>query len=291
MYMYPLTGVPPAGPASQLDLTAMAPSVQHYFRQDLAQSTQKTYGSAMRLFCAFCIKFNVHSPFPATKHVMCCFAAHLADEGLAAQTVKSYLSAVRNMQISLGLPDPRDQSSLPMLKRVLDGICRDRLRRQSQARLRLPITGTVLAQIHGALSSSSHPDKVLLWDISSREFFGYFCSGELLVELSEKYDPASSLSWGNVAVDDRTTPSMVKVHLKCSKCDQFGKGVDVVIRRTDSPICPVVAVMSYICHRQDHPGPFFNNDQQAPVTKSLFVRQLHHPWAYPSWIMQATVFA
>ena len=35
-----------------------------------------------------------------------------------------YMSSVRNIQISLGLPDPREQSSLPMLKRVQVGIAR-----------------------------------------------------------------------------------------------------------------------------------------------------------------------
>ena len=43
------------------------------------------------------------------------------------QTVKSYLSAVRNSQILLGLPDPRHQSSLPILKRVQAGIARLRM--------------------------------------------------------------------------------------------------------------------------------------------------------------------
>ena len=53
---------------------------------------------------------------------MCCFAAFLAYEGLAPQTGKGYMAAVRSMQISLGLLDLRDQSSLPMLKRVQAGI-------------------------------------------------------------------------------------------------------------------------------------------------------------------------
>ena len=55
---------------------------------------------------------------------------------------------------------------------------------------------------------------------------------------------------GDVAVDSRTSPSMVKVHLKRSKCDQFGRGVDVVVGRTDTRICPVAAVVSYIARRQ-----------------------------------------
>ena len=32
-----------------------------------------------------------------------------------------------------------------------------------------------------------------------------------------------------------------KIHLKRSKCDQFGKGVDVVLGMTGMPICPVKA--------------------------------------------------
>ena len=79
-------------------------------------STQRTYGAAMRRFYAFCTHFNITSPFPVTEHLQCCFAAFLADQGLTPQTVKGYLAAVRNVQVSLGLPDPRDQSSLPMLK-------------------------------------------------------------------------------------------------------------------------------------------------------------------------------
>ena len=35
---------------------------------------------------------------------------------------KGYLAAVRNMQLSMCLPDPRDQSSLPVYKRVQVGI-------------------------------------------------------------------------------------------------------------------------------------------------------------------------
>lgn len=140
----------------------MAPSVQCYFRQGLAPTTQKTYGAALKRFHAFCVKYNVLTPFPVSEQLLCCFAAHLADEGLSPQTGKSYLSAVRSMQISLGLPDPREQSSLPMLKRVQAGISRARLTQGSLSRVRLPITAHVLSQIHDALSHSSNPEKVAL---------------------------------------------------------------------------------------------------------------------------------
>ena len=58
-------------------------------------------------------EYNHFHTFPLTEQLPCTFAAFLADQGLAPQTIKSCLSAVRNMQISLGLPDLRDQSSMP----------------------------------------------------------------------------------------------------------------------------------------------------------------------------------
>ena len=252
----------------------MAPSVQAYFNQGLAQSTQKTYSTAMRHFHEFCARFNITTPFPITEHTMCCFAAYLADRTLSPQTVKGYLAAVRNMQLSLGLPDPRDHSSLPRLKRVLAGISRVRLSQQHCPRVRLPITGSLLTRIHTALVQSTNPDRTLIWAISSLAFFGFFRLGELLVESADQYQQASCLSWGDVAVDSISTPSMVRVHLRRSKCDQFGKGVDVIVGRTGSPICPVTAVLEYIRVRQDEPGPFFINRKKEPATKPWLVQQV-----------------
>ena len=66
---------------------------------------------------------------------------------------------------------------------------------------------------------------------------------------------------------------MVQIHLKKSKCDQFGKGVDVVVGRTDQNLCPVSALMTYIDHRTSCPGAFFLNSEHAIVTKSWFIQE------------------
>ena len=95
-----------------------SPSVRAYFQAGLAPTTQRTYKEAMYCFFKFCTTFNITSPFPLSEHLLCAYAAYLADQHLAPQTIKSYLSALRSWQISLGLPDPSDNSSLPMLKRV-----------------------------------------------------------------------------------------------------------------------------------------------------------------------------
>jgi hypothetical protein len=64
---------------------------------------------------------------------------------------------------------------------------------------------------------------------------------------------------------------MVNLHLRC---DQFGKGVDIVVGRTDTPLCPVMAILDYIRLRQDHPGAFFRMEDGTPTTKGWFIGKL-----------------
>lgn len=131
----------------------------------------------MKRFHSFCTTYNVLNPFPVSEQLLCTFTAFLADQGLAPQTIKSYLAAVRNMQISLGFPDPREQSSLPILKRVQAGISRMRMLKGSPPRIRLPITAHILGRIKSSLDASSNPDKTVLWAIATSAFFVFFRLG------------------------------------------------------------------------------------------------------------------
>ena len=138
----------------------------------------------------------------------------------------------------------------------------------SASRIRLPVTVDILGRIHQALMDSSHPEKGVIWAIACSAFFGFFHLGELLLTSSTSYDPATCLSWGDVAVDDRSNPTMVQFHLKKLKCDQFGKGADVIVGRTYVSICPVTA------GRTDRPGTFFLLSSGAPATKGWFTRHI-----------------
>ena len=96
-----------------------------------------------------------------------------------------------------------------------------------------------------------------------------------------QYDPSVSLLWGDVAVDSTLSPLMVRVHLKRSKSDQFGRGIDVIMGCTSIAACPVTAIKECVALRQDQPGLFFINTQGGPVTKSWLVQQI---WAVLSSI-------
>ena len=208
-----------------------------------------------------------------SEHLLCYFASYLANAGLAPQTIKSYLSAVRSMQIQLGLPDPRDHSSMPLLKRVQAGIARLRSLSGRQPRTRLPITAPILAQIRAVLDASSHPQKVIIWCVACTAFFGFFRLGELLPGTSSNLDLTTVLAWGDVALDNPVNPSMVRIHLKRSKCDQFGKGVNVFMGRTHTLMCPVAAIAGFMAVRGAQPGAFFTDGQQGVITKAWFTQQ------------------
>ena len=227
----------------------------------------------MKKFATFCAQYNVPDPFPVTEYLLCSFASYMADQGLAPQSIKSYLAAVRNMQLSLGLPDPREQSSLPVLKRVQMGISRSRLGRQQSSKIRLPITGQVLRRVKAELDRTGHPEGPLLWAVCCVAFFGFFRLGELLLPSREAFNPRLHLAWGDVAVDAPDNPQMVRCHLKQSKTDQLGRGVDVVLGRTGLELCPVAAVLSYIVRHGSQPGPFFLTTAGAPLVKQEFVSE------------------
>ena len=109
------------------------------------------------------VLLNVLDPFQLSQQLLCYFAAYLASQDLVLQTIKSYLSVLRNLQIFMGLPDPRDQSSLPRLKRVHSGISRARVRNgRAGTKVRLPITVQVMANIKQNLFNSSNQEKLVI---------------------------------------------------------------------------------------------------------------------------------
>ena len=240
----------------RLDVSHFATSVQQYFQEGLAHSTRKSYQAAMRRFYKFCTTYSINTPFPLSEQLLCSYAAFLADQGLTPQTIKSYLSALRNLQLTLGLPDPREKSSMPILKSA-SWHQEDRFQKGQPPKIRLPITTHLMRRIKHALDTSLNPEKEAVWAVASTAFFGFFRLGELLPDSAKSFDKKMCLSWGDVAVDDRVAPKMIQVHLKRSKCDQFGSGADVVVGITGDELCPIAAILYFIELMGDKKGAFF----------------------------------
>ena len=89
------------------------------------------------------------------------------------------------------------------------------------------------------------PERAVLWVVACSAFFVcFFRLGELLPVTGAAYNPRTSLSWGDVVVDSLANPRMVQFLLRRSKCDQAGKGADVLVGNS-SHVCPVSAILEY----------------------------------------------
>ena len=73
---------------------------------------------------------------------------------------------------------------------------------------------------------------------------------------------------------------MVRVFLKRSKTDQFGRGTEVFLGATGDELCPVRAVSSYVAHRGTAAGAFFRTAAGMAVTKAHFVEQVRAAGTY-----------
>ena len=57
-----------------------------------------------------------------------------------------------------------------------------------------------------------------------------------------------------------------------AKTDQFGRGVDIFLGRTDAPVCPVTAIPQLLAIRPAGPGPLFTWSYGSPLSQPQFIR-------------------
>ena len=126
-------------------------------------------------------------------------------------------------------PGPRELSSLPRLRLVQNGARRERAAAgQPPTRRRLPITPAILRQMRPPATRrpvTASYQETMLWAAATVCFFGFFRAGEITVPRSSAFDARVHLCWGDVAIAD--TGGVLRVFLKRSKTDQFGRGAEV----------------------------------------------------------------
>ena len=229
---------------------------------------QQTYQSGQRRFTRFCCDAGLQ-PLPLTENLLTLFVSHLATEGLAHTTIKSYLSAVRFFHITAGHGDPFIPGAFPHLQYVIRGIkCAPRPPSHSH----LPITPSLLRSLKSVwVSKPADADCIMLWAACC---MGFMRAGEFTLKSSQNYDLSSCLTPQDVAVDQHANPSTISIHLKQSKTDPFRHGVDIYLGRTDSALCPVVAILAYVAIRPKIPGPFFMFRDGSPLTRDKLVTAL-----------------
>lgn len=190
--------------------------------------------------------------------------------------MRVYLSAVRALHIQGGFPDPLvGCNRIPLVIRGL------RRSKSSSCNQKVPITLLVLYAIRAQLNLDIHND-MMLWAACCVAFFGFLRASEFTVP-PHGFSANKHLSLKDISVDKQSVPDNVFMHLKFSKTDQFGKGTNIVLARTDTDVCPVSALMSYLHVRGSTPGPLFLLSDGTPLTKGKLNVHLQHVLKQCGW--------
>ena len=119
-------------------------------------------------------------------------------------------------------------------------------------------------------------DTIMLWAAAVTCFLGFFRAGEICVPTADSFDYKTKklLAWGDISLYDQANPNCMKVHLKYSKTDQLGKGVDVFISKTGCFLYPIQATLAYMAVCGSDNGPYFRLTGDQPFIKPYFTRRI-----------------
>ena len=197
----------------------MEETVQRLFDLGIAPSTSRVYRSAQNRYLRFCSQFHL-SNLPLNEDTLSLYVAFLSLQGVKHQSVKSYLSALRHMQIEAGGGDPFGPGRFPRLEYILKGLKRNGPPVATSRRL--PITPQIMLQLHAVWNQSrDRYDATMLWAACCLGFFGFLRSGEFTVSAESTFDVSRSLTLRDVAVDNHENPSVVSVLITQTACTHF----------------------------------------------------------------------
>ena len=112
---------------------------------------------------------------------------------------------------------------------VIKGIKREQLQRKSP-RQYLPITADIMANIYTTLAHTPNdPHCVMIWAACCIAFFGFLRCSEFTIPIQQKFDLEVHLTLNDIAINNKSTPSVVCFIIKQSKIDPFRQGVDLFL--------------------------------------------------------------
>ena len=258
------TMVPVSAGEARLDLRSVDSAVHRYYSEGLAATTKRCYSSGQMRFLNFCAKHQLQ-PLPPDESTILRFVSQLGLDGLSQATIQNYLGAIRNLLISVGMD--HIQLRTPRVELVIRGIRRINSQEKNK-KTRLPITPRelqLLKEEWGKKPITS--DHTMLWAAACTGFFGFLRCVEFTTPSIKSFNAKVNLGLQDVSVQrDKGVVSTVVLHLKVSKTDQFGKGIDVYLTQTGASLCPVSALMAYLILRGPEEGPLFRRENGQPLT-------------------------
>ena len=194
--------------------------VHQLVRQGVSENTHKAYATGKKRYLAFCTQLH-RPPLPLQEDCICQFLHYFS-----YQAIRCYLSALRHLQIMSGLPDP-SLNSFPRLDYDLKGV-----RREGPACVQGRCLPDIFSRIHKTWSRRQTTfDDIMLWAAFCLGFFDFMRAGEFTCPSRQAFLP-HMLTPADISVDSHSSPTIMAVHLRQSKTDQFGAGMTLYLGRT-----------------------------------------------------------
>jgi len=89
----------------------------------------------------------------------------------------------------------------------------------------------------------------MMWAICCTAFFGFLHCSDFTIPSQLIYNLAAHLLIEYLAIDSTTTPAVVKLTIRQSETNTFRKGVDLYLGKTETDLCPILAILPYLVVR------------------------------------------
>ena len=234
----------------------------------LRPNTQRAYTSAQKQFLNFCTYYD-RNPVPCDENTALMYISYLSNvKCLKSQSIKVYISAVRALHVLGGVKyclegNPAIKLALKAVERQAPGVNK-----------KLAITYDILCQFHQLLSKNY--DHIMIWAAMTLAHFACLRTAEFVSKNDVVFEKHSQLLEGDVSFCTLNQGERgLKVHLKSSKTDSTGKGLNVLVGCTGTHVCAACAMTDYLgslgSHQLDR--PLFRWHNGMYLTRAAFVKE------------------
>ena len=239
-------------------------------KNGLKFSTQKTYASAQKQYIDFCDTYG-YQVIPSSEQHILLFIAYLYKKRFPATSIRVYLSAVRSLHLQLGYKNPSEDSY--RIKQALKAIERS----DSKPKQKLPITYEILCRWK-PFFDVYNPVHRMWWAMFTLAHFALLRAAEFTIPNQSVFTVSQHLVNSDVKfqVIDFNVKYMI-LHLKQSKTDTKGTGVDIYIGCTGTTVCAYCAMAQFISQKtlyNDKTSPLFIFPNGTHITKNLLSKTI-----------------
>lgn len=234
----------------------------------LRPNTQRAYTCAQKQFLNFCMHYD-RIQIPCDENTILMYISYLSNvKRLKCQSIKVYLSAVRALHVLGGVKyclegNPAIKLALKAVERQAPGVNK-----------KLAITYDILIIFHGLLSKDY--DHTMMWAAMTLAHFGCLRTAEFVSKNEANFEKASQLLEGDISFCTLNQGERgLCVHIKSSKTDSTGKGLNALIGCTRTHVCAVCAMTDYLGSLGSHQfdRPLFRWYNGMYLTRAAFVKE------------------